>query len=113
MNPGLWRETLGRCLGSHDRFCPIGGTCHAAGCRQQTTRLHTLSYPIMGWGTRTHNQVLHQAIARSLRECSLAVCLEDTTPSQASAQARRSSHPLRMDVSVGQSTLFREHRRLE
>ena len=113
MEPSLWRETLGRCLGSHDQCDPIGGTCHGAGCSQPTTRLHTLSCPKTGWGTRTHSQVLHQAVARSLRECSLDICLEDTTPFQASAQARHGSHPLRMDVTVGPSALFRGHRQRE
>ena len=113
MEPSLWRETLGRCLGSHDRCDPIGGMCHGAGCQQVTTRLHTLACPKTGWSTRTHSQVLHQAVARSLRECNLDICLEDATPFLANAQARRSPHPLRMDVTVGPSSLFRGHRRRE
>ena len=39
----LWRETLGRSLGSHDATEPVGGMCHGNGCRQETTRLHAIS----------------------------------------------------------------------
>ena len=39
----LWRETLGRSLGSHDATELEGGMCHSNGCRQETTRLHTIS----------------------------------------------------------------------
>ena len=56
----LWRETLGRSLGSHDATELVGGMCHGNGCRQETTRLHAyfaqrrdgaLS-PIIGCSTR-------------------------------------------------------------
>ena len=36
----LWRETLGKNLGSHDATELVGGMCHGNGCRQETTRLH-------------------------------------------------------------------------
>ena len=32
----LWRETLGRSLGSHDAAERVDGTCHGNGCRQET-----------------------------------------------------------------------------
>ena len=63
-----WRETLGRSLGSHDATELVGGMCHGNGCRQETTRLHAISCTKTGWSSLTHNQVLHQALARSLRE---------------------------------------------
>ena len=43
MEGPLWRETLGRSLGSHDATEPVGGMCHGIGCRQATTRLHAIS----------------------------------------------------------------------
>ena len=43
MEGPLWRETLGRSLGSHDATELVGGTCHGNGCRQETTRLHVIS----------------------------------------------------------------------
>ena len=33
----LWRETLGRSLGSHDATELVGGMCHGNGCRQAIT----------------------------------------------------------------------------
>ena len=44
MEGPLWRETLGRSLGSHDAAELVGGMCHDNGCRQETTRLHAISY---------------------------------------------------------------------
>ena len=40
MEGPLWRETLGRSLGSHDAAELVGGMCHGNGCRQETIRLH-------------------------------------------------------------------------
>ena len=39
----LWREILGRSLGSHDAVERVSGMCHGSGCRQKTTRLHAIS----------------------------------------------------------------------
>ena len=33
MEGSLWKETLGRSLGSHDAAERIGGMCHGNGCR--------------------------------------------------------------------------------
>ena len=35
MEGPLWRETLGRSLGSHDATELVGGMCHGNGCRQE------------------------------------------------------------------------------
>ena len=43
MEGPLWRETLGRSLGSHDATELVGGMCHGNGYRQETTRLHAIS----------------------------------------------------------------------
>ena len=42
MEGPLWREALGRSLGSHDATELVGGMCHGNGCRQETTRLHAI-----------------------------------------------------------------------
>ena len=39
----LWSETLDRSLGLHDAAKLVGGMCHGNVCRQETTRLHTIS----------------------------------------------------------------------
>ena len=67
MEGPLWRETLGRSLGSHDAAELVNGVCHGSGCRQEITRLHAISYTKTGWSSLIHNRVLHQALARSLR----------------------------------------------
>ena len=64
----LWRETLGRSLVSHDATELVGGICHGNGCRQEATRFHAISCTKTRWSSLTHNRVLHQALARSLRE---------------------------------------------
>ena len=68
MEGPLWRETLGRSLGSHDAAKIVGGMCHGIGCRQKNTRLHDISCTKTGWSSLTYNRVLHQALARSFRE---------------------------------------------
>ena len=59
MDGPLWRETLGRSLGSHDATELVGGMCHGNGCRQETTRLHAISCSKTGRSSLTHNRVLH------------------------------------------------------
>ena len=78
MEGPLWRETLGRSLGSHDATEPVGGMCHGNGCRQETTRLQAISCTKTGWSSLTHNRVLHQALSRSLRESKVQFVVEDT-----------------------------------
>ena len=80
MEGPLWRETLGRSLGSHDAAELVGGMCHGNGRRQETTRLHAISCTRTGWSSLTHNRVLHQALARSLRESKVQFVVEDTWP---------------------------------
>ena len=43
MEGPLWRETLGRSLGSHDATELVGEMRYGNGCRQETTRLHAIS----------------------------------------------------------------------
>ena len=75
-----WRETLGRSLGSHDEEELVGGMCHCDSYLQETTRLHAISFTKVGWGFLTHNEVLHQALARSLRKRKVQCLVEDTWP---------------------------------
>ena len=76
----LLRETLSRSLGLHDAAEFVGGMCHGNGCRQETTRLHAISCTKREWGSLTHNRVLQQALARSLRESKVQCVVEDTWP---------------------------------
>ena len=73
MEGSRWSETLSRSLGSNDAVEPVGVTCHDNGCRRETTRLHVISCIKTGWSTLTHNEVLHHAVARSLRESNVQI----------------------------------------
>ena len=75
MEGPLWRETLGR---SHDATEIVGGMCHGNGCWEETTCLYAISCTKTGWSSLTHNRVLHQALARSLRESKVQFVVEDT-----------------------------------
>ena len=100
MEGPLWRETLGRSLGSHDAAELVGGMCHGNGCRQETTRLHAISCTKTGWSSLTYNRVLHQALARSLRESQVQFVVQDTWPFQQRASGQNGRlNPLRMDIS--------------
>lgn len=65
------------------------------------------SCPKSGWSSLTYNQVLQSAVTRSLWECSLNVCVEDTALFQSNIQAERDSNTFRMDITVKYSKLFR------
>ena len=98
MEGPLWRETLGRSLGSHDAAEFVGGMYRGNGFRQETTRLHAISCTKTGWSSLTYNRVLRQALDRSLRESKVQFVVEDTWPfrDRASGQNGR-LNPLRMD----------------
>ena len=107
MEGSLWKETLGRSLGSHDAAEPVGGTCHGSGCREDTTRLHAISCTKTGWISLTHNRVLHHALARSLRESKVQCVIEDTWPFHQRGAGQQIRHnPLRMDVTPEAGALF-------
>ena len=82
MEGPLWSKALGRSLGSHDAAELVGEMCHGNGCRQETTRLHAISCTKTGWSFLAHNWVLHQALARFLREGKVQFVVEDTWPSR-------------------------------
>ena len=114
MEGPLWRKTSGRSLGSHDATELVGGMCHGNGCRQETTRLHAISCSKTGWSSLTHNRVLHQALARSLRESKVQFVVEDTWPfRQRASEQNGRLIPLRMDITTEAGALFDNHSRLE
>ena len=92
MEGPLWRETLGRSLGSHDATELVGGMCHGNGCRQETSRLHAISCTRTGWGSLAHNRVVHQALAR---------------------EQNGRLNPLHMDITTKAGALFDNHPRLK
>ena len=114
MEGPLGRETLGRSPGSHDAAELVDGMHHGNGCRQETTRLHAISCTKTEWSSLTHNRVLHQALARSLRESKVQFVVEDTWPfrERASGQNGRLD-PLRMDITTEAGVLFDNHPRLK
>ena len=110
MEGSLWRETLGRSLGSHDAAELVGGMCHGNGCRQQTTRLHAISCTKTGWSSLTHSRVLHHALARFLRESKVQFIVQDTWPFRERAGKQNGRlNPLRMDITTEAGTLFDNH----
>ena len=114
MEGPLWRETLGRSLGSHDATELVGGMCYGNGCRQETTPLHAISCSKTGWSSLTHNRVLHQALARSLRESKVQFVVEDTWPfRQRASEQNGRLNPLRMDITTEAGALFDYHPRLK
>ena len=110
----LWRETLDRSLESHDATELVGGMYHGNGCRQETTRLHAISCTKTGWSSLAHIRVLHQALARSLRESKVQFVVEDAWlfRQRASGQNGR-LNPLRMDITTEAGVLFDNHPRLK
>ena len=106
MEGTLWKETLRRSLGSHG-----GGTCGWNAPRQEITHLHAISCTKTGLSSLTHNRVLHQALARPLREIKVQFVVEETWPfrERASGQNNR-LNPLRMDITTEVGALFKTTR---
>ena len=114
MEGPLWRETLGRSPGSHDAMEPVSGMCHGNGCREATTRLYAISCTKTGWSSLTHNRVLHQALARSLRESKVQFVVEDMWPfRQRASEQNGRLNPLRIDITTEAGALFDNHPRLK
>ena len=110
----LWRETLGRSLGSHDAAEVVGWMCHGNGCRQETTRLHAISCTKTGWNSLTHIRVLHQALTRSLRESKVQFIVEDIWPFRERASGQNGRlNPLRMGMTTEVGVLFNNHPQLK
>lgn len=57
--------------------------------------------------------MLHRAVFRPLRECSLTICMEDTKPFRSNDQAGRGSKLCRMDSTVAHSEPFGGHEQRE
>ena len=67
-----------------------------------------------GWSSLTHNRVLHQALARSLRESKVQFVVEDTWPfRQRASEQNGRLNPLRMDITTEARALFDNHPRLK
>ena len=114
MEGPLWRETLGRTLGSHDAAELVVVMCHGNGCQQETTRLHAISCMKTGWSSFTHNRVLHQALARSLRESKVQFVVEDTWRFRERSSGQNGRlNPLRVDITTEMGALFDNHPRLK
>ena len=52
----LWRQVLGRSLGSHDAAELVGGMCFGNGCQQETTRLQSIPCTTAEWSSLTHSE---------------------------------------------------------
>ena len=112
MEGSLLRESLGRSLGSHDAAGHAGGTFNDNDYRKETTRLHAVFCPKTGCNSLIHNGVLHEALARSLRESRVQFVVEDTWPFQMRASGQNGrSNPLQTDIKTETGALFYKHPR--
>ena len=75
---------------------------------------HAISCTKTGWSSLTHNRVLHQALARSLRESEDQFIVEDTWPFRERASGQNGRlNPLCMDITTEAGALFDTHPRLK
>ena len=80
-------------------------------CNLINTYIHT-SCTKTGWSSFTHNRVLHQALARSLRESKVHFGVEDTWPFRQRASGQNGRlNPLRLDITTEAGALY--HPRLK
>ena len=108
MEGPLWREALGRSLGSHDAAELVGGMCHGDGYRQETTRLHAIFCTKTGWSSFTPGSG-----SIPLREQSTA-CSRHMSydPSERELADKKSMlNPLRKDIITTPGAFFDNHPR--
>ena len=71
-------------------------------------------YTKTGWVSLTHNPVVHQALARSLRESLVQFAVEDTWSSgERTSEENGSLNPLRMDTTTEAGSLLDNRPRLQ
>ena len=88
--------------------------CHGNGCWKEATRRHAISCTKTGRSSLTHNRVLHQALARTLRESEVQLMVEDTWPfRQRTSKQNGRLNPLGMDIATEVGVLFDNHPRLK
>ena len=106
----LWRETLGRSLGSHDATELVGGMCHGNGCRQEATASTT-------YLVQRRDGALSLTIGCSTRhwlDPFVRVNVEDTWPFRQRASGQNGRlNPLRIDITKEAGALFDNHPRLK
>lgn len=82
---------------------------------QADRKATTFSSRKTGWSTLSHSWMLHRAVAQSLRDCSLVICMKDTMPFLSNVRARRGTNPLHVappSLAAGSSsTLEKEAKR--
>ena len=67
-----------------------------------------------GWSSLTHNWVLHQVLARSLRKSKVQFVVEDTWPLRKRTSGQNGRlNPLRMDITTKVGALFDNHPRFK
>ncbi|CAB1112857.1 unnamed protein product [Ectocarpus sp. CCAP 1310/34] len=83
MLPDLYRESIGRVLGSHDRAdCNTGKLCGAGAllpCKDRLSRAHSLVCTKTGASTFLHNRMV-RVVLKTLRECHMPIAVEDSSP---------------------------------
>ena len=83
MPPDLYREVIGRIVGSHDANNSETGKLCGAGthppCQELLFRTHSIACTKTGAATFLHNRVV-RVVSKTLRECSMHVANEDSTP---------------------------------
>ena len=82
-------------------------------------RLQARNHPsprhiLTDWSSLNHNRVLHQALARSLRESKVQFVVENTWPFRERASGQNGIlNPLRMDITTEAGALFDNHPRIK
>jgi hypothetical protein len=83
MLPDLYRESIGRVLGSHDRTDYDTGRLCSAGalspCMERLSRPHSLVCAKTGASTFLHNRMV-RVLLKTLRECHMPIAVEDSSP---------------------------------
>lgn len=101
------KKTYGRSLGSYDAVEPVRGTCHDNGCRRETTCPYAILCTKTRWSSITNYQVLHHAVASSLRHSNVLITIEDTWPCKQRGTGQQARlNPMRMDTSTEAEARF-------
>lgn len=104
MELGLWRETIGRCLGSHDEV-DIDTAPPTAG--RISTTIHPLPCRRTGEASTIHSDIVHRVVTRASKQCHIPTSIEDTTSSR-QLQGENNPEVLPHDRRDGDGVLVQE-----
>lgn len=98
---------MGRCLGSPDSVERQGGRLYAIACREDASKLHTLTCLRKGLKSIARNHTIYHVVARTFRQCRIPASVSSRGHNPVSSSSGREElGPIRIDNVTERRCLF-------